>query len=239
MGSSTRKKRTSAVTRERGERDRMIRWFVGPDGTPWPDWTGRSERLGRGVWLEPRRQVIEQAVQRKAFERGLEIEAVGASAAVLVERALALGERAFFERIGLANRARTVSVGQAAVRAEFSGVDEGLLLMAADAGEAGRDRFGRSADTKGVGVLVVREGARLGGALGREFVSVAWVRPGPFAETLQRMGNHLFGLDSEAVSGYVARTADERERRRVGSEDGNRNEGLRPVPTKGTTPRSR
>jgi predicted RNA-binding protein YlxR (DUF448 family)/ribosomal protein L7Ae-like RNA K-turn-binding protein len=198
----------------------MVRWFVGPDGTPWPDWGGKSERLGRGVWLEPTLACLKQAVQRRAFERGLELEPQELDVAVLVERARLLGERRFFERIGLANRARKVSVGQTAVRAEFSGVDEGVLLVASDAGEAGRSKFGRSAGTKGVPVVELREGARLGGALGREFVSVAWVHPGPFADELERMGEALFGLDSEAISGYVARTADARKGRGFGPEEG-------------------
>jgi predicted RNA-binding protein YlxR (DUF448 family) len=213
MGSSTRHKRTNAVDRKRHAQQGLVRWFLGPDETPWPDWGGRSERLGRGVWVEPTEKSIRQALERRVFERGFERESLQLDADVLVRRARERGEERFFNQLGLANRARQVSIGQAAVRAEFSGCYDGLLLVASDAGEAGQDRYGRSAETKGVPVVAVTGGNRLGAALGREFVSVVWVQPGVFAEELTRIARALFTLDSAAVSGYVAASPDARNHR--------------------------
>ena len=61
--------RTCIVTRAVKEPDELIRFVEGPDGTIVPDL--KRKLLGRGVWVTARRDLVEQAVSRGAFARGL------------------------------------------------------------------------------------------------------------------------------------------------------------------------
>src|SRR5499427_1503587 len=56
-------------TRPVGE---LIRFVAGPDGAVVPDIKRRLP--GRGVWITARRRVIEEAVRRRAFGRGLKAD---------------------------------------------------------------------------------------------------------------------------------------------------------------------
>ena len=61
--------RTCIVTREVKEPDDMIRFVAGPDAQVIPDLTRNLP--GRGVWVTASRDLVEQAVKKGAFARGL------------------------------------------------------------------------------------------------------------------------------------------------------------------------
>jgi len=59
--------RRCIITREQGERERMLRFVVGPERKVVPDLTARLP--GRGIWLSARADVVENAKIRGAFAR--------------------------------------------------------------------------------------------------------------------------------------------------------------------------
>ncbi len=61
--------RTCIVTREVKEPDHMIRFVAGPDAQIVPDL--KRNLPGRGVWVTASRELVEQAVKKGAFARGL------------------------------------------------------------------------------------------------------------------------------------------------------------------------
>lgn len=196
--------RTDVGSRRKMANDGLVRWFLGPDGTPWPDWTGRSERLGRGAWVEPTGEAVEAALRRGGFARAFRTAPGSVTPEVLLDRLVSSGTKVFLNRLGLANRAGVVAVGQTAVRAEGSRARGGLALLALDGGDAGQQRFGSWARAVGLSVARFRSGHVLGAALGREFVSVVVVQASPFAEDLTRMAAQLVGLPASEIGEFAA-----------------------------------
>ena len=93
--------RRCIVTRERGERSRMIRFVVGPERQVVPDLAAKLP--GRGIWLSARRDVLETARAKNAFARAARAPvSVPASLTLMVEEGLA---RRVGELLGLARRA--------------------------------------------------------------------------------------------------------------------------------------
>ena len=126
--------RMCIVTRERRAPEELIRFVLGPEGTIVPDI--RAKLPGRGVWVTARADLVEQAVRRQAFARGL--RAAGAKA----DRALpaevdALIERDCLQSLSLANKAGAVVAGFTKVETEINGGKVALLLHAKDAGADG------------------------------------------------------------------------------------------------------
>lgn len=193
--------RTCVGCRGTAERAVLLRWFAGLDGVPVPDWSGRGARLsGRAAWTHCSASCIRLAVERGGFRRAFG-KVPRLVSADLIGSARELGEQVWFRRLGLANRARALGVGQEAARDGMSRVSsgEGLLVLAADAGGSGLSRFRVNAQRKGVAVVSVPTGARLGAGLGRDFVSAVYVEPGAFASTLGPWALGLTGLGSEVV----------------------------------------
>jgi predicted RNA-binding protein YlxR (DUF448 family) len=59
--------RRCIITREQGERERMVRFVIGPERRVVPDLAARLP--GRGIWLSARADVVENAKLRGAFAR--------------------------------------------------------------------------------------------------------------------------------------------------------------------------
>lgn len=195
--------RTCAGTRRREVRDDLVRWMLGPDGTPWPDWTGRSARLeGRGAWTLADAKAVSRAMERGGFARAFRGRVGRVESSQLVERLAAAGRKAFFERLALGNRAGAVAIGQNAVRERFAGSDGGVLLVADDAGPSAQMRYVANARRKAVPTIRVTSGAVLGAPLGREFVSVALIDDGPFARDLRRWARSLVSLPNTCIVEY-------------------------------------
>ena len=88
-------------------KDELLRFVVGPDGAVVPDPAGRLP--GRGLWLSPRRDMLEKACVRNLFAKA-------ARAAVRLPDDLpacteAALRRRFLELLGLANRAGQMIAG--------------------------------------------------------------------------------------------------------------------------------
>jgi uncharacterized protein len=125
--------RTCIVTREAMEADEMIRFVAGPDGKVVPDLKRRLP--GRGVWVTARRSVVETAVRKHLFARGLK-ENVEAAATLPadVERLL---EQAALSALSMARKAGLVVTGFTKVDAALRSGKVALLLNANDAADDG------------------------------------------------------------------------------------------------------
>lgn len=189
--------RTCVGTRTTGTDATLLRWFLGPDETPWPDVSGRAG--GRGAWTQPSVAAIEAALKRGGFARAFQTRVRGVGVEDLVSRVVSLGGKGWHNRLGLANRAGALAIGQASAREALREGRAALVVLADDAGEAGKQKFSRDAERKALPSVWVRHGAWPGAALGREFVSVVTVARSPFADDLLRWATWLSSLGAEPI----------------------------------------
>ena len=185
--------RRCIVTGEVHDRSALLRCVVGPDGGIVPDVDARLP--GRGLWLLPRRDIVDRAVAKRLFARAAR-RPVGVPPE-LADRIEALLARRCCEALGLARRAGIAvagfeRVGEAVRRGEIA-----LLLFARDSAEAGRRRL--SALGRGVSVAAALGADELSGAFGRERVAFVGVGPGPLCSRLRRDVERLAGF--RAASG--------------------------------------
>lgn len=180
--------RRCVVSRRSGDRDRMIRFVLAPDGRIVPDVDGRLP--GRGLWLNARSDVLDTALDKNLFGKA-------ARAAVRVEadlsaRVEALLVRRCLDWIGLARRAHAVVAGFDRVRAELAAGKVAVLVTAADAAAGGRARLGAAAGARPR--LEAFEAGELGAALGRGPVAHVAIAPGTIADRLLADARRLAGF---------------------------------------------
>jgi predicted RNA-binding protein YlxR (DUF448 family) len=120
--------RLCAVTRAQHPVEELVRFVAGPEGTIVPDLARRLP--GRGVWIEGRREILTQAVRRKAFARSLQRQVtVPEDLPDLVER---LMMRRLADAVSLANKAGLLVTGFTKVDALMAAGQVSVLLHAAD-----------------------------------------------------------------------------------------------------------
>lgn len=185
--------RTCVGTRTIASQEELIRWFVGPDDTHWPDWTGQTRgRFGRGIYTLRTPKAIEQAISRRQLQGNL---------ATLMPRVHQASERAFWDRLGLACRAGEMAIGQVSVRERLTQKPApALLILAEDAGKAGVERVHDHALHHGANVLWVRDGFALGAALGREYVSCALLNVSAFSRDISAWAPFMVQYEGSVVS---------------------------------------
>lgn len=178
-------------------KDALLRFVVDSDGALVPDLAGRLP--GRGLWLCPRRDMLEKACARNLFAKA-------AKAAVrlpddLPGRTEGALRRRFLELLGLAKRAGQTVAGFEKVRARLAAEEVALLVHAADAGEDGRRKIvalarARQPELPSVAAFTAAE---LGRAVGRDAVVHLLVLPGGLAERLKTDALRLAGLAGESA----------------------------------------
>lgn len=157
--------RRCLASAERLPKEQLLRFVVGPEGEVVPD---LAERLpGRGLWILPRRHLVERAVKRRLFARAAKAPVV--VPADLAERLSLLLKRRCLELVGLAKRAGALAVGHDQVRAVLTAGRAELLLQADDGSDSERQRIaalgvGRRSDLTTWRLL---SSAELGEAVGR------------------------------------------------------------------------
>ena len=139
------------------------------------------------------------ALRRGGFSRAFSTQVRGVNVEELSARVRALGEKGWHNRMGLANRSGALAIGQASAREALRDGRVALVVLAEDAGEAAKQKFSRDAERKQLPTVWVREGAALGAALGREFVSVVTVASSPFADDLLRWATWLSSFGAESI----------------------------------------
>lgn len=184
---STRRDRRGATRRciASGElhapRD-LLRFVVAPDGDVVLDLAGKLP--GRGLWLLPRRDMLDKARARKLFARaartpvGVPEDLTGQVAQALRERCLGL--------LGFARRAGELTAGHEKVKSWLSAGRAAVLVQAADAAEGGRQKLRALARAAAPSLPVIEafSAEELGRALGRDTVVHVAVAPGRLAEGL-------------------------------------------------------
>jgi uncharacterized protein len=184
--------RRCAVTRQQGERERMLRFVVGPDRQIVPDLTATLP--GRGIWLSARGDVIETARTRGAFARAArgQVTVPGDLLSVLQVGLL----RRITELLGLARRAGQAVAGFQKGREWLTAGRAGLVVQASDGSAAECQRFLSGADIAAVAPL---DATSLGAVFGRDHAVHVVVAPGKLAGMLRLECERLAGLMGHAA----------------------------------------
>ncbi|MFI4948316.1 MAG: RNA-binding protein [Alphaproteobacteria bacterium] len=185
--------RRCIVTGEVRDRGALLRLVVGPDGAIVPDIEARLP--GRGLWLTPRRDIVDRAVAKRIFARVARRPVVAAPE--LADRIESLLARRCCETLGLARRAGVAVAGFERVSEAARRSPAGLLLFALDGAEGSRRKLaGVGRDLASARVLTAAE---LGGAFGRERIVHAVVTGGPLCRRLLVDLLRLAGLRAAAL----------------------------------------
>lgn len=186
--------RRCAVTREHGERARMLRFVVGPERMIVPDLAATLP--GRGIWLSARRDVIENARVKGAFMRA-------ARGPVTVppnlDEMLRAGlRRRIGELVGLARRAGQAVAGFERAREWLQLGRAGLVIEASD-GSAEESRRLMGSGRGGVAAVRPLASAELAAIFGRDHVVHVAIAAGQLAERLGVEAGRLAGISPEAA----------------------------------------
>ncbi|MGC2412878.1 MAG: DUF448 domain-containing protein, partial [Stellaceae bacterium] len=125
------------MTGEVRDRGTLLRLVVGPDGAIVPDIEARLP--GRGLWLTPRRDIVDRAVAKRIFARVARRPVVALPE--LADRIESLLAQRCCDAIGLARRAGLAVAGFERVSETARRGQAGLLLFALDGAEAGRRKL--------------------------------------------------------------------------------------------------
>lgn len=163
----------------RAKRD-LLRFVVAPDGGIVPDLAAKLP--GRGLWLLPRRDMIDKACARNLFARA-------AKAPVRVPQDLAdqvargLSARCL-DLLGLARRAGMVTAGYEKVKARLAKGRAAALIQATDGAPGQRRKLTALAHAvvPDLPVVACFTAEQLGRPLGRAAAVHVLVAPGPMAE---------------------------------------------------------
>jgi predicted RNA-binding protein YlxR (DUF448 family)/ribosomal protein L30E len=189
-------RRRCIITRETGERARMLRFVVSPEGMIVPDITARLP--GRGIWLSARGDVLETARRKGGFARAARRQVkVPADLPQIVQGVLA---RRVCELLGLARRAGQAVCGFQKAREWLTAGRVALVIQASDGSLEERQRF--MAGARSVPVATPLTAAALGAVFGRDHVVHAAIAPGRLAEALI--------IEAERLSGFAGAGADDR-----------------------------
>ena len=193
--------RRCLVTGDIAERSQLLRFVVGPEGEIVPDVAGRLP--GRGLWLTPRRDIVERAVAKRLFARGAGRPVVTAPG--LADRVEALLVQRLVDAVGLVRRSGSAVAGFEKVGEAVRAGKAGLLLAASDGAEAGRRKI------RGLGrdlpVAVVLTAAELGRAFGRERVVHAALGRGALPNRVLLEARRLAGFRAGAAIDWRGQSA--------------------------------
>jgi uncharacterized protein len=187
----------------------LIRFVIGPDGEAVPDL--KRKLPGRGVWVTATRDVLGEAIKRKAFARGFKREV--RLPADLLERTGRLLEQAALDALSICAKAGSVASGFAKVENALARDHVVALLHAAEAAPDGVKKLNaalrRSPRPGAIPVIQLLSGAQLDLALGRPNVIHAALLAGPVSDTflarLRRLERFRTG-DLETSEGKDAGT---------------------------------
>lgn len=186
--------RRCAVTGDRAAKDALLRFVVSPSDEVVPDVDKCLP--GRGIWLSPRRDVVNVAVAKKAFARAAR-RAVSVPPD-LADRVEALLLRRCLDAIGLARRAGSAVCGFDKVRAELDAHRAAVLVEARDASEGQKAKMRGPAT--GLTVIELFDGSELGAVFGRDIAVHVVIAPGKLARRLTELSGLLAGFRAGVVT---------------------------------------
>lgn len=172
----------------------MVRFVRAPSGEVVPDIAG--DLPGRGVWITANKALVDKAVKKRAFARGLTPETgtgltVADDLSGTVENLLA---KRCLDLLGLARRSGALQAGMEKVAALARAGRIAVLIQARDGAADGREKLKRLCP--GVPVVELFSSGELGLALGRENVIHAALTSDGFAERFIMEVRRLEGFRS-------------------------------------------
>ena len=154
------------MTRKPHPVEDLIRFVRAPDGKAVPDLKRRLP--GRGVWVEARRDKIEEAVRRGVFARGFKEKTEAPPD--LAAQVDSLIERQALDMLAMANKAGRVVTGFGKVEAALSKGGVAAVLHATDGAADGKRKLNGPAKKAAVPIIEVFTSGQMDLALGRENV---------------------------------------------------------------------
>jgi uncharacterized protein len=171
----------------------LLRFVIGPDGAIVPDVAARLP--GRGLWLTPRRDMVERAVAKRLFARAARRPVtVPPGLADRIEGLLAQRCR---DGLGLARRAGLAVGGFEKVRLAVRAGDTAVLFEAVDAAAGGRRKMRGLG--RGLPIAIALTAAEIGAAFGRDHMVHASVGAGPLSARLLTDAGRLAGFRAGAM----------------------------------------
>jgi hypothetical protein len=154
-----------------------------------------SDLPGRGLWLTPRRDLLERAVAKRLFARAARVPI--AAPPGLADRVESLLAQRCCDAIGLARRAGLAFAGFEKVCEAVRAGKVSLLLSALDGAEGGRNKI------RGLGrnlpLAAVLTAAEMGGVFGRDHVVNVALGNGRLSSRLLADAEKMAGFRSGAV----------------------------------------
>ena len=165
----------------------LVRFVLGPDGQVVPDILGKLP--GRGVYVAADRAVVDKAVAKKLFARGLKTQVqIPEGLTDEVERQLA---RRVVDLISLARKSGAAVAGYEKVKDWLSKEEALILLQAVDGSGRGKSKLSTPHFGHYIGWLTSDE---LGLAFGRETVIHAALASGGLAQRVVEEAQRLRGV---------------------------------------------
>ncbi|CAA7619199.1 conserved hypothetical protein [Magnetospirillum sp. LM-5] len=183
--------RRCVVTGQVQPKAELLRFVVGPTGEVVPDIERKLP--GRGIWLSPRRDVVNTAVAKRAFSRAARRPVTAPED--LADRVEGLLARRALECLALARRAGQAVCGFEKVKAALDGGTVAVLVEARDGSRAGQAKL----TPKAGGAMQVRlfDAADLGLIFGRDHAVHVGVAAGGLADRLKELARLLAGFREE------------------------------------------
>jgi predicted RNA-binding protein YlxR (DUF448 family)/ribosomal protein L30E len=170
--------RMCIVTREVKDEAELIRFVRGPNGTVVPDLNRKLP--GRGVWVSLSRPRVAEAVNRRAFGRGLGEVSAGKE---LPDQVGALLRKAALSYISLAKKAGETVAGAVKVEEMVASGRARIVIHAREAAQNGRQKIDNLSGPS-VETISLFTSTELDLAFGRANVIHAAVTKGGLAEKL-------------------------------------------------------
>ncbi|WP_158964898.1 RNA-binding protein [Chachezhania sediminis] len=179
--------RKCVVTGEVGPKAGLIRFVADPEGRIVPDIAGKLP--GRGVYVTSERAVLEKAVAKKSFARGLKQQVQVPEG--LVDMVEKLQARHVVDLISLARKSGDAVAGYERVKDWLEREEARVLLQAVDGSGRGKSKLSTPHYGRYIGWLTADE---LGRAFGRETVIHAALGSGGLARRVVEEAQRLKGL---------------------------------------------
>jgi uncharacterized protein len=193
--------RTCIVERARKEKPFLLRFVLSPQDEALPDIKGNLP--GRGVWITARKEIVAEAVKRRAFQRAFRKPVLaGEDLPLKVEQ---LFKRSALEGLSICNKAGLVVLGFAKVEEALNRGGIAGLLHASEASEAGKAKLDRKFAAVNLGKDRIAPincftAAEISLAAGSANVIHAGVKEGgasrAFFEALDRLSSYCAGVNA-------------------------------------------
>lgn len=185
--------RRCIITGEVRDRSNLFRFVIGPGGELVPDVA--SHLPGRGLWMIPRRDIIESAPPRRLLARLAHRSVIVPPG--LADRVEALLVQRCLDMVGLARRAGLAVAGFEKVCDAVRTGKVGLLILALDGAEGGRRKV--RAAGRGLPAAIVLTAAEMGAIFGRDHVVNIAIGLGRLSGRLIAIAEKITGFRPGAV----------------------------------------